>query len=47
VNYVEKSFFNDETYIQYLKDCDLLPKTKLCTRLNSIGEQCKWLTMVK
>jgi len=35
-----KIFFNDKTCIQFLKDCELLPNTKLCTKLNSIGEQC-------
>jgi len=35
-----KIIFNDEIYIQFLKDHELLPNTKLCTKLNSVGEQC-------
>jgi len=36
-----KIIFNDKTCIQFLKDCELLPNIKLCTKLNSVGEQCK------
>jgi len=32
-------FFCDETCTQFLKDCELLPNTKLCIKLNSVGEQ--------
>ena len=35
-----KIIFNDETWIQFLKHRDLSPNTKLCTKLNSIGDQC-------
>lgn len=32
--------FNGETCIQFLKDHKLLPNTKLCPKLNSVGETC-------
>jgi len=35
-----KIIFNDETCLQFLKYHELLPNTKLCTKLNSVGEQC-------
>lgn len=34
-----KIIFNDETRIKFLKDREFLPNSKLCTKLNSIGEQ--------